>query len=116
MTPTTDTTGAAVCVLTLTAPSEQVAVELAEVLVSRSLVACAQLSGPIRSIYRWEGELQRSEEWTLTLKTVRSRTAEVIGLIEQLHPFEVPEVLIAEVAGGAAAYLEWVAESSAGTT
>ena len=49
--------------------SKEGAQKIAEAIVRRRLAACAQVSGPITSTYRWEGELEQSEEWVCTAKT-----------------------------------------------
>jgi periplasmic divalent cation tolerance protein len=47
-------------------------------------------------------------EVLLVLKTVRSRVRELIARTRELHPYEVPEILVVEVETGDTPYLDWV--------
>lgn len=82
---------------------------IARRLVMRRLAACVQLGGPISSIYRWQGQLEKSVEWTCTIKTLRSHFPQVEAVIKELHSYEVPEILAFPVAAGSADYLAWLA-------
>lgn len=91
-----------------TIDSERGAAELAESVVSARLVACAQLVGPIRSTYWWEGAATTDEEWLLVLKTAADRLDDLVAHLNQVHPYEVPEIVAVPVVGGHPGYLEWV--------
>lgn len=96
-----------VCVVLVTAPSPEAARTLARALVEASLAACANLV-PVTSVYRWQGELREDGETLLVLKSRRSRFAELEAKVRALHSYEVPEVLMLEVAQGHRPYLSWV--------
>lgn len=101
--------------VTVTTPDEELAGELARVLVAERLAACAQVGGPILSTYRWEGEVQVDREWLVTAKTVEGRVPALARRVQELHPYDVPEVVAVPAVGGSEAYLDWVrAESSPG--
>lgn len=97
-----------VCVVGATVPAEHVAERLAATLVEERLAACVQVGGPIRSSYRWAGELCADREWTVTAKTRSGVVDALVDRIVELHPAEVPEVLVTEVSGGHRPYLDWV--------
>jgi periplasmic divalent cation tolerance protein len=86
--------------------AERIAVEL----VDRRLAACAQVSGPIVSTYRWEGKIETAEEWVCTAKTTRESVAAIEEVLARLHPYELPELVAVPIVGGSEAYLKWVAE------
>ena len=94
--------------VTVTTPDERLAGELARVLVQERLAACAQVGGPITSTYRWDGEVQVDREWLVTAKTVESRVPALARRVQELHPYEVPEVVAVPAVGGSEPYLEWV--------
>lgn len=79
-------------------------------LLDERLVACANLMPVGRSLYRWEGRIEEGEEQVVLLKTVRARRDALRVRLAELHPYDVPEILEWAPTGGAAAYLEWVAE------
>jgi len=84
---------------------------VAALLASR-LVACGQRLGPMVSNYRWRGALARADEWLILLKTRAELAGAVIDAVVEAHPYETPEVLTFEIAGGAAGYLAWIGEST----
>jgi periplasmic divalent cation tolerance protein len=92
-----------------TTSSREEAERIAHVLVTRRLAACVQLGGPISSIYRWQGQLEKTVEWTCTIKTLQSHFPQVEAAIRELHSYEVPEILAFPVAAGSADYLAWLA-------
>ncbi len=106
----TDHAVSTVRVVTATCPDEATAARLAEELVRSGLVACAQVGGPITSVYRWQGAVERDEEWTLTVKTDAATAGRVVEAIVAAHPYDVPEVLVGAVEGGHVPYLDWVCE------
>ena len=95
-----------------TLPSADKAAELARRLVEEGLVACVNLIGGVRSIYRWKGEVSDDAEVLCVLKTRRGRIAAVKARLLALHPYEVPELVVLDVIDGHAPYLQWVAEST----
>lgn len=98
-----------VMVLT-TAGSEEQAAMLARTLVEAGLAACVHID-PIRSIYRWEGELHDEPEWRLTAKTTSDRYEAVERHIRERHSYDTPEILRVDTEGGSAEYLRWVHET-----
>ena len=100
-------------VVLVTAGAADEAARIGRAVVEERLAACANVVGPIRSIYRWQGAVEDAEEHLLLLK---ARAADVPALearVRGLHSYEVPEVLALPVRGGSAAYLVWLAESTA---
>lgn len=99
-----------------TVDSRDGAERLARSVVEHRLAACAQVSGPITSFYRWEGRIQADEEWTVVVKTAADRLDELTAHIGEVHPYDVPEVVAVPVTGGSPAYLEWVRDETRGGT
>src|SRR4051812_1466676 len=92
-----------------TFPTPQKAEEVARMLVTERLAACANLVPGVRSIYRWQDEIQEDGETLAILKTTRARLPEMKARLVALHPYEVAEVIVLQVDGGHAPYLAWVA-------
>ncbi len=78
-------------------------------LVAQRLAACAQIVGPITSTYRWQGQVERAEEWLLLIKTTGAMYERVEEEIRRLHAYEVPEIIALPIERGSEAYLGWVA-------
>lgn len=81
---------------------------IAGALLERRLVACVQVLGPMTSRYWWKGSIEVAEEWLCLAKTTAARADEVVAAIRDLHPYDVPELLVSPV-GGFDAYLAWIA-------
>lgn len=100
--------GMGVVTVLMTAPGTNVAEQVVRCLVEERLIACGNIIPDAVSIYRWERQIQREKEVIVVMKTVRSAVAETVKRATELHPYDVPELLVQEVTGGAPAYLDWV--------
>ena len=94
--------------VTTTCGCQETARELVRKLVDERLAACAQISGPIESVYRWEGEVRMDQEWRCTIKTLSALADRLIEFISAHHPYDVPEILVVNVAKSSASYESWV--------
>jgi periplasmic divalent cation tolerance protein len=99
--------------VTTTLPDRDAANRLGRRLVEERLAACAQVVGPVSSVFWWQGEVESAAEWYCHLKTTASRVEDLIARIRELHPYETPEILAVPVAEGNEAYLRWIADSVA---
>jgi periplasmic divalent cation tolerance protein len=91
-----------------TTSSRDEAEHIARRLVESHLAACAHISQPITSIYRWQGNLEHSQEWVCTLKTRASRFAEVAQAIRTNHSYQCPEIVATPIVDASADYLAWL--------
>ena len=81
--------------VTTTLDSRARAERLARELVEARLAACAQVSGPVTSIYHWQGVVERGEEWCCHFKTTPERLDALIEAIRSRHSYETPEIVVA---------------------
>ena len=77
-------------------------------LVKKRLVACAQISGPVQSIYQWKGAVEEAQEWFLFMKSKDSLYPAIEAEIRQQHSYEVPEIIVTDIERGLTGYLDWV--------
>jgi periplasmic divalent cation tolerance protein len=91
---------------------EAAAAEMADTVVAERLAACAQVLGPVRSSYRWQGEVRSAREWLVVAKTTDARLAELTSRIRALHRYEVPEILTLTIAAGDPEYLRWIRDQT----
>jgi periplasmic divalent cation tolerance protein len=77
-------------------------------LVEAQLATCAQVVGPIESIYRWQGTVQSATEWLCLLKTTADRYPALEAALRSMHPYDEPEIVALPVERGSAGYLAWV--------
>jgi len=102
-------------IVTTTLPTEEAADLLATQLVEDGVAACVQVIGPIESTYRWEGVVERSEEYYCHCKTVEAKRDALMARIKELHPYEVPEIIAIKADAVDAAYLRWASGEAPGT-
>lgn len=91
-----------------TCKSAEQAAKIATVLVELRLAACSQVAAPVQSTYWWEGQVVISTEYPVLLKSIAAKFQELRAKIEELHSYEVPEILAIPVSHGSAAYLNWI--------
>lgn len=98
-------------VVLITAGSADEATAIARALVEERLAACANVVPGIRSIYRWEGAVHDDLEVLLVVKTRVDRFEALARRVEELHSYDVPEVIALPLMAGAARYLAWLDEA-----
>ena len=99
------------CQVTTTLPDRATAERLAASLVEERWAACAQVVGPVESVYRWQGKVERATEWYCHLKTTLDRAPGARRRIRELHPYETPEIIAVPIVDGDPDYLRWIAAS-----
>ena len=97
-------------VVLCTFPDIEQARQIGAALVERQVAACVNILPGVESIYRWEGKVERAGEVLALIKT--ARYADLEAAIEELHPYEVPEIIALPIAAGLPAYLHWLVENS----
>lgn len=93
-----------------TVETKQNGQQLADTLLSKRLAACCQITGPIESRYWWQGEIENSAEYLLSLKTFSSLFSDVEQLILSEHDYDVPEIIATEITNISESYLQWMKE------
>jgi periplasmic divalent cation tolerance protein len=87
--------------------------KIAKAIVGKRLAACVNvISGPVQSIYRWTGKIERAKEFLLLIKTTARRLKGLEREIARLHSYEVPEFLVLKVDAGSKKYLVWLADNA----
>ena len=98
-------------VVLTTSGNREEAEKIANALVESEVAACVNIVGPITSVYRWEGKVERAEEFLLAVKTWEDAYERVEAAIRELHSYELPECIALRVEKGSEQYLEWVESS-----
>lgn len=92
----------------VTCPNQEVGSSLAKLLVDQELAACVQVLPPMRSVYRWKGEVCMDEEVLLIIKTAAHLTEDVRKTVEANHPYEVPEFVTVQASEVSEKYGSWL--------
>jgi periplasmic divalent cation tolerance protein len=95
-----------------TFPTDQDPTGLATTLVEERLAACVNVLPPMQSIYRWDGKIEQATEHQLVIKTTLPRVAALKARLADLHPYDVPELLVLAVTDGTESYLRWLYDNA----
>ncbi|MGY1408253.1 MULTISPECIES: divalent-cation tolerance protein CutA [unclassified Luteimonas] len=95
-----------------TCPDAATAARIAETLVDERLAACVNVLPGVDSVYRWQGRVERASEVLLIIKSTRDRLQALTARVVELHPYELPELIAVDIAGGLPGYLAWIADAT----
>lgn len=85
---------------------------LARGAIEARVAACAQISAPVTSVYRWDGAVETAQEWQVLFKTAAARYEALEAYLLQAHDYDTPEIIATPVTRGGAGYLAWVTEET----
>jgi periplasmic divalent cation tolerance protein len=102
------------CEVVITAPDPEWLKGFSHQLVEDRLCASAHNFAPVRSIYRWHGEIYERTEGRVSLHTSRSRVSEIVAKAKQEHPYEVPGISARPIIDGNPDYLAWIRQETGG--
>ncbi|MCA2554532.1 MAG: divalent-cation tolerance protein CutA [Microcystis sp. M04BS1] len=102
-------------VVLVTTASETAAENLAIALLNDRLAACVSIY-PMRSIYRWQGQIENESEWQLVIKTDLKQFEQLSEKIQELHSYAVPEIIALPIVAGSQTYLDWLASHTGGVS
>ncbi len=91
-----------------TTDSRDEAARIARELVRSRIAACVQIIGPITSTYWWNDEIETAEEWLCLIKTAGERYSDVKSAIQEIHSYDVPEILAMPVTQAGESYRKWL--------
>ena len=91
-----------------TLPDAATARALAETLVGAGLAACINISAPVTSVYRWQGEITTDDEVMLTIKTTAAAYPALESRLRADHPYELPELIAVPITRGLPTYIDWI--------
>jgi len=98
-------------VIFVTAGSRDECKKIARHLVETRLAACVNISQPIESVYRWQGQIAEEEEFLLIIKSTRELFPEIKTEISKIHSYHTPEIICLPIIDGSRNYLQWISDS-----
>jgi periplasmic divalent cation tolerance protein len=98
-------------VILVTAANRDECKKIARHLVETRLAACVNISQPIESVYRWEGQIAEEGEFLLFIKSTSGLFPEIKTEISKIHSYHTPEILCLPVIDGSRDYLQWISDS-----
>jgi periplasmic divalent cation tolerance protein len=88
--------------------SAEEAASIARTLVEERLAACANILGPCRSIYRWQGEIEDVQEVAALFKTRADIAEALIARLAELHSYDMPAAVVWPIEAAQPLYAQWV--------
>jgi periplasmic divalent cation tolerance protein len=95
-------------ILYSTFPDGESAGKAAHALIEAELAACVNISGPMTSVYRWQGKIETASEVSVFVKTRRALADRAIAIARAVHPYDLPCFLTLPIIGGDVDYLDWI--------
>ena len=97
-------------VVLVTASSSEEAKAIATSLIKAKLAACVNITS-VDSFYTWEGKINSEPEWQLIIKTDLEKFEQLSAKVQELHSYDVPEIIALPIVAGSSAYLDWLKEN-----
>jgi periplasmic divalent cation tolerance protein len=98
-------------IILVTASSKKEADDISQKLLEQKLIACANIVGPVSSLFHWGGKVEQAEEFLILMKSRLDLFDAVSERVKALHSYEVPEVVALPIVAGSKAYLDWLGTS-----
>jgi len=76
--------------------------------VEERLAACVNILGKVRSIYRWNGTIESSDEVAAILKTSDEKAGDLITRVAALHSYDIPCIVTWPIEQVLGSYADWV--------
>jgi periplasmic divalent cation tolerance protein len=97
----------------ITAPSHAVASKLSHKLVMDGIVACVNIIPQVTSVYKWDGKIvEDAQEVLMIVKTTRGRLDDLMRVLDDEHPYDVPELISVPIWEGSEKYLKWISDET----
>lgn len=90
-----------------TLPDLKSAKKLSQILIEQKLAACVHIQSPVQSIYEWQGQIERSQEVPVSIKTHENCIQAIESVFKHTHPYDLPQLIILE-AKASSAYEQWL--------
>lgn len=94
-------------VIFTTAPAEEAPILVKSLLKAR-LIGCANMLEGARSLYWWKGEIQDDTETIIFMETPDENTDEVMKMLYEVHPYDVPKIVVLNPHEVNQSYVTWL--------
>ena len=91
--------------------SAEEAERIGRTVVEEGLAACINMLGSCRSIYRWRGAVETTDEVPAILKTRADTSDALMARLAGLHSYDVPCIAVWPIEKLLLSYSEWVEQS-----
>ncbi|MFB0514780.1 MAG: divalent-cation tolerance protein CutA [Candidatus Bathyarchaeia archaeon] len=98
-------------IVLMTTATKKEAENIARNLLNQRLIACANIVGPVSSLFWWKEKISRENEFLVLMKTSADLFEKLATTVKQMHSYEIPEIIAVPITKGEQTYLEWLSGS-----
>jgi periplasmic divalent cation tolerance protein len=98
-------------IVLVTAANREEAEKILKALLNEKMIACANIIGPVNSLFWWHEKIESAQEYVLLMKTRSEMFEKLAEKVKTLHSYEVPEIIAIQIIHGFKPYLEWLTKS-----
>jgi periplasmic divalent cation tolerance protein len=95
----------------ITTPNKEEAVKIVRSLLKERLIACANILGPVSSLFWWQGKIDEENEFLVFMKSRKSLFERISKRVTEIHSYDVPEIILLPIIEGLPPYLDWLRDS-----
>ena len=95
----------------MTASNKEEALKIVRRLLDEKLIACANITGPVSSLFWWKNKIDEAKEILVFMKSHKKLFQRLSSRIKEIHSYQVPEVIALPIIEGLPPYLEWLEDS-----
>lgn len=99
------------CIVLVTASSREEAEKIVQSLLEEKLIACANITSPVFSLFWWQGKIDSAQEHIIIMKTRMNLFNRLAERVKTLHSYQVPEIIAIPIVSGYKPYMEWLESS-----
>jgi periplasmic divalent cation tolerance protein len=103
-------------IVMVTSANKQEAENITQQLLKKQFIACANITGPVTSLFRWSGKIEKAKEYLVFMKSRKDLFKNLTETVKTLHSYEVPEIIALPIVEGSEAYLGWLESRLAEST
>jgi periplasmic divalent cation tolerance protein len=98
-------------VVMITTPNKEDATKIVRSLLRKRLIACANIVGPVSSVFWWKGKIEEENEFLVLMKSHKNLFERISEKITKIHSYDVPEIIALSLREGSQPYLDWLKTS-----
>lgn len=95
----------------MTTPDRKEAEHISHSLLNEKLIACANIIGPVHSLFWWASKVEKAEEYIVLMKSRSDLFEKVSERVKALHTYDIPEIIALPIEQGSLEYLKWIDSS-----
>ena len=98
-------------IVIITTPNKEEAVKIVRSLLKERLIACANIVGPVSSLFWWQRKIDEENEFLVFMKSHKSLFKRLSKRVMEIHSYDVPEIIALPIIEGSPPYIDWLKTS-----